>query len=245
MYRILANTPIPDSEDGFLDDIKYYFPKLLDVKYMKHEFEELRGGLSRLGDFLSLERVGQQHQAGSDSWLTGLCFFKLVDTYLQGKDIFQNYNLILYGLSPSVNDEAYLDNYTSQTDQLEREDREYQDMNDEYIHNNYQNQPYFYSMAGHPVEYGNEEMLPNYYSSSHLMHPSPHMPQMVYGNSMSPNPMHGYAMSPNSMEYMEDGEHQMNMPYPQMHYPQLQMTRQSQSQNSMPGYPAENFYRFD
>ena len=121
MYRILANTPIPDSEGEFLDDIKYYFPKLLDVKYMKHEFEELRGGLSRLGDFLSLERIGQQHQAGSDSWLTGLCFFKLANTYLQGKDILENYNLILYGLSPSVNDEAYLDNYTSVTDQLERE----------------------------------------------------------------------------------------------------------------------------
>lgn len=52
MYRILANTPIPDSEDGFLDDVKIYFPNLYDIKFMKHEFEELRGGLSRLGDSL-------------------------------------------------------------------------------------------------------------------------------------------------------------------------------------------------
>lgn len=53
MHRVLANTPLPDSEDGFLDDIKFYFPKLYDVKYMKEGIDELAGGgLSRLGEIL-------------------------------------------------------------------------------------------------------------------------------------------------------------------------------------------------
>lgn len=149
MYRVLANTPLPDSEDGFLDDIHCYFPNLYDIKYMKHEFEELRGGLSRLGDILSLDRIGQQHQVGSDSWLTGLAYFKLIDTYLQGKELVGDYNGILYGLGDSVNDEQYLDNYTSKTEKLEREAREYQNMNDDYFHHeHYPNYSGYYAMSG-------------------------------------------------------------------------------------------------
>lgn len=226
MYRILANTPIPDSEDGFLDDVKVYFPNLYDIKFMKHEFEQLRGGLSRLGDYLWLDRIGQQHQAGSDSWLTGLAYFKLIETYLRDKDIPKGYNNVLYGMGISINDEQYLDNYTSKTEQLEREAREYQNMNDYYMNeevdnNNNNNNNWMFNK-----HYNN-------YPNSHLMHPSPNMPQhMGYGNSMSmspnmynqqdgkeqmkkydnymyeqnygvsPNVYHpGYAMSPNHMEY--------------------------------------------
>mmetsp|Transcript_39906 Transcript_39906/g.45789 ORF Transcript_39906/g.45789 Transcript_39906/m.45789 type:complete len:135 (-) Transcript_39906:65-469(-) len=124
---------------------------------MKHEFEELRGGLSRLGDILNLERVGQQHQAGSDSWLTGLAFFELLATYLQGKSIFDEYNHILYGLGVSKNDEQYITNYTSKTDQLEREDREYQEMNEDYMHNQqYAYQEGHYTMPYYPMDYNME-----------------------------------------------------------------------------------------
>lgn len=77
MYRVLANSPLPDAEDGFFCDLSKYFPKLYDTKYMKNEFEELRGGLQKTGELMNLERVGTQHQAGSDSWLTGLVYFEL------------------------------------------------------------------------------------------------------------------------------------------------------------------------
>lgn len=77
MYRVLANTPLPDNEDAFFLDLEKYFPLLYDTKYMKNEYEELRGGLQKTGEMLSLDRIGIQHQAGSDSWLTGLVYFRL------------------------------------------------------------------------------------------------------------------------------------------------------------------------
>lgn len=240
MYRVLANKPLPDSEDGFLDETKILFPNLYDIKYMKHEFEELRGGLSRLGDLLSLDRIGQQHQAGSDSWLTGLAFFKLVETYLPGKDI-TDYNNVLYGMGPSINDEQYLDNYTSKTEQLEREAREYQDLNDDYMHHDSYHYSNSYMMGqGYGGEYGNENMGHAYGYNNHLLHPSPHMQQhMGYTNSMSPNMHPGYGMSPNHIEYGQEGDNQMNMHY-QMHY-QMPSNRHGQDQNNMENYPG-SFY---
>lgn len=239
MYRVLANTPLPDSEDGFLDDLRCYFPNLYDIKYMKHEFEELRGGLSRLGDILSLDRIGQQHQAGSDSWLTGLAYFKLIDTYLQGKELVGDYNGILYGLGDSVNDEQYLDNYTSKTEQLEREAREYQDMNEDYFHHDhYPNYAGYYAMPSPSMGYA-DNVAPGYGYSSHLLHPSPNLPHMGYGHSMSPNMHPGYGISPNHIDYGHDNDNQMSSHYP-MQY-QMHANRHGQNQNNMEGYPG-SFY---
>jgi hypothetical protein len=206
MYRILANRPICDSEDDFLEDLKFYFPNLYDIKYMKHEFEELRGGLQRLGDILCLARVGQQHQAGSDSWLTGLCYFKLIETYLQDKDIQANYNNVLYGLGISENDEQYLDIYTSKTDELERQSREYYYNSDGYNSHN--------SMYGHEMGYANDGMA-YAYNGGQLLQPTPHNPHMAaYGSGMSPNIYQtGYGMSPNHMEYVQDDGQNMHYPH--------------------------------
>lgn len=46
-------------------------------KYLMKSCKNLKGGLQEVADQLELERIGPQHQAGSDSLLTGMAFFKM------------------------------------------------------------------------------------------------------------------------------------------------------------------------
>lgn len=44
--------------------------------------KNLKGGLQEVAEQLDLERIGPQHQAGSDSLLTGMAFFKMKEVNL-------------------------------------------------------------------------------------------------------------------------------------------------------------------
>merc|ERR1712123_416171 len=57
---------LPESESEFLETLKIYFPNLYDIKYLMLSTDNLMGG---------------QHQAGSDSLLTGQVFFKVYEKY--------------------------------------------------------------------------------------------------------------------------------------------------------------------
>jgi hypothetical protein len=216
MYRVLANTPLPDSEEGFLEDTKMYFPVLYDLKFMKEEFDDLKGGLSRMGDVLCVDRFGQQHQAGSDSWLTGLCHFKLMELYLHGINIEDEFNNVLFGLGKSKNEEYYLDQYASKTEQLEREAREYQHMDEHYIHyDQYSHYNPYYMVNHHPMDYQNDNFT-----------------------NIGKDGYNFYPVSPNHIEYAEN-EYPMNMPFP-MQYQHMQGGRHDI--NNMNEYQQDNFY---
>ena len=45
--------------------------------------KNLKGGLQEVADMLEVERIGPQHQAGSDSMLTGRAFFKMTEIYFE------------------------------------------------------------------------------------------------------------------------------------------------------------------
>ena len=77
----LTAMSLPDSETEFLDTLKIYFPNLYDIKYLMLSTDNLMGGLQSVANKLKVKRIGSQHQAGSDSLLTGQVFFKIYDKY--------------------------------------------------------------------------------------------------------------------------------------------------------------------
>ncbi|KAG8256315.1 CCR4-NOT transcription complex subunit 8 [Homalodisca vitripennis] len=69
----------------FNEVVSHYFPIILDVKYLSAWVwgpEATRKGLQRIADILQVPRIGKQHQAGSDSHLTGQVFFVILYTFL-------------------------------------------------------------------------------------------------------------------------------------------------------------------
>ena len=64
-------------------DAQLYFPNVYDIKYLMKFCGNLHGGLSKLAETLRVERIGPQHQAGSDSLLTSFTFLKLTESLFQ------------------------------------------------------------------------------------------------------------------------------------------------------------------
>merc|ERR1712183_717723 len=62
----------------------------------------LKGGLQAMANKLEVDRFGPQHQAGSDSLLTGKVFFKIYEEYFShGLDDI-NYSGQIYGFHSSI-----------------------------------------------------------------------------------------------------------------------------------------------
>ncbi len=77
LLKVLTVSPLPSDESEFFELLRIYFPRIYDVKYLMKSCKDLKGGLQEVADFLQIQRVGPQHQAGSDSLLTQLAFFKM------------------------------------------------------------------------------------------------------------------------------------------------------------------------
>lgn len=85
LLKILMNEPLPAEEAEFFDLLKIFFPNLYDIKYLMKSCKNLKGGLQEVSEILELERIGPQHQAGSDSLLTGAAFFKMREMFFEDK----------------------------------------------------------------------------------------------------------------------------------------------------------------
>ncbi|XP_077217210.1 putative CCR4-associated factor 1 homolog 7 [Tasmannia lanceolata] len=96
LLKVLTCVNLPDTQDGFFDLIKMYFPTVYDIKHLMKFCNSLHGGLNKLAELLDVERVGICHQAGSDSLLTSCTFRKLKESFFNGST--ERYAGVLYGL---------------------------------------------------------------------------------------------------------------------------------------------------
>uniref|UniRef100_A0A8D8E2H2 poly(A)-specific ribonuclease n=1 Tax=Culex pipiens TaxID=7175 RepID=A0A8D8E2H2_CULPI len=81
LLKLLTDQNLPAEESDFFELLRIYFPTIYDVKYLMKSCKNLKGGLQEVADQLELRRVGPQHQAGSDSLLTGMAFFKMREVH--------------------------------------------------------------------------------------------------------------------------------------------------------------------
>ncbi len=79
LLKVCTAAPLPADEAEFFHLLRLFFPTLYDIKYLMKFCNNLHGGLNKLAETLDVERIGPQHQAGSDSLLTCATFLKLVD----------------------------------------------------------------------------------------------------------------------------------------------------------------------
>lgn len=85
LIRTILLDQLPDNEKEFLKLHEIMFPVCFDIKVMlKHPAlmaAMLRGGLQDVADQLCVQRIGTQHQAGSDSLLTAKIFFRIKNAF--------------------------------------------------------------------------------------------------------------------------------------------------------------------
>ena len=97
LLKVLTASPLPAEESEFFDLLKLFFPMVYDIKYLMKFCNHLHGGLNKLAETLEVERIGPQHQAGSDSLLTSATFLKLADSFFQGVGGMEAHCGVLYG----------------------------------------------------------------------------------------------------------------------------------------------------
>jgi CCR4-NOT transcription complex subunit 7/8 len=110
LLKVLTCIPLPEDESDFFDLLHIYFPCIYDIKYLMKGCKSLKGGLQDVANDLSVERIGPQHQAGSDSMLTLFTFFKMRQVYFEDNIDDGKYLGHLYGLGMTYgpNTLAYL-----------------------------------------------------------------------------------------------------------------------------------------
>lgn len=77
--KIMMNDFLPQNKEQFFKLLTIFFPNVYDLKSFIASFYPSmeNAGLNRIADSLGIDRVGINHQAGSDSYVTAKVFFHL------------------------------------------------------------------------------------------------------------------------------------------------------------------------
>jgi len=105
LLKVLTCQDLPKDESEFFEFLKTYFPCLYDVKYLMISCDNLRGGLQKVAEQIGIERIGPQHQAGSDSLLTAGIFFEIRNLYFENSIDDEKFSGKLYGMGRNLDKE--------------------------------------------------------------------------------------------------------------------------------------------
>lgn len=97
VMKLLTCKPLPTEEEDFFAELLLFCPHIFDIKHMMRSCENLKGGLTKLAEELEVERIGPEHQAGSDSLLTQATFFKMRSLFFENEIDDNKYDNVLYG----------------------------------------------------------------------------------------------------------------------------------------------------
>lgn len=89
---------LPEDESEFFMMLSFFFPHIIDVKYLVECCESISGGLADMAMELGLGKVSRFQLASADSRLTGEVFFKLREKFFEGHVDQEKFDGILYGL---------------------------------------------------------------------------------------------------------------------------------------------------
>lgn len=95
VVKVLINSALPNTSEEFTKYLKHCFPIIYDIKTMLNDIDEMKNfSLAKLGQELSLKRMGIMHQAGSDALLTSDIFFSLLKSHFPNTSIDRHLNKV-------------------------------------------------------------------------------------------------------------------------------------------------------
>jgi CCR4-NOT transcription complex subunit 7/8 len=105
LIKLVTGVNLPAKEEVFNENLNLYYPNFYDIKAVIQDLNiNLKGTLSRIATDLGVRRVGNSHQAGSDSLITSKVFFQLITQYAEQVDL-TLYKNKLFGLNNQSVDE--------------------------------------------------------------------------------------------------------------------------------------------
>ncbi|OCT54933.1 CCR4-NOT transcription complex subunit 7 [Cladophialophora carrionii] len=124
LIKLMICQPLPADEAQFHTLIEKFFPALFDIKFiLKHAGAKgqinsgqpltqeaammvqrtmTKSGLQDIAEELGVARIGQAHQAGSDSLLTGQVYFKMREKIFSGTIEEEKYRSQVWGLNAQM-----------------------------------------------------------------------------------------------------------------------------------------------
>lgn len=191
LLKILSNLPLPETEAGFLDSLRLYFPILFDIRHLTRNLDGLAKSLQRMAQDLDISRIGTQHQAGSDALVTLKVFHKLNAIYLTPDNLKSDEN-VLFGLGAYYEDET-----ATIFEGIANTQVNYFNSNNNYSNNQMKPQQNQYDMPGY---------YPNNYNNNFSQMYKPNSNSFTYGYNYQ---VPGY--SPQNYDYMMQGINNQNL----------------------------------